>query len=75
MGVVYKARQKNPEPFRRAEAAAPERVHDAQFAERSRAKRRRFAALNHPNIVTIYDFGQAVHKFHQQEIKSACPKS
>ena len=59
MGVVYKARQKSLNRLVALKLLAPERVHDAKFAERFAREARALAALNHPNIVTIYDFGQA----------------
>ena len=59
MGVVYKARQKTLNRFVALKLLAPERVHDTQFAERFTREAQALAALNHPNIVTIYDFGQA----------------
>ena len=59
MGVVYKARQKSLNRFVALKLLAPERVRDAQFAERFTREAQALAALNHPNIVTIYDFGQA----------------
>ena len=59
MGVVYKARQKTLNRFVALKLLAPERVHDAQFAERFTREAQALAALSHPNIVTIYDFGQA----------------
>ena len=59
MGVVYKVRQKSLNRFAALKLLAPERVHDARFAERFAREARALAALNHPNIVTIYDFGQA----------------
>src|ERR1035437_1937725 len=59
MGVVYKARQKSLNRFVALKLLAPERVNDAKFAERRAREAQALAALNHPNIVTIHDFGQA----------------
>ena len=59
MGVVYKARQKTLNRFVALKLLAPERVLDPQFAERFTREAQALAALNHPNIITIYDFGQA----------------
>ena len=58
MGVVYKARQKTLNRFVALKLLAPERVLDLQFAERFTREAQALAALNHPNIVTIHDFGQ-----------------
>jgi len=59
MGVVYKARQKSLNRLVALKLLAPERVGDAAFAERFTREAQALAALNHPNIVTIHDFGQA----------------
>ncbi len=59
MGVVYKARQKTLNRLVALKLLAPERVCDTKFAERFTREAQALAALNHPNIVTIYDFGQA----------------
>ena len=59
MGVVYKARQKTLNRLVALKLLAPERVGDVKFAERFAREAQALAALNHPNIVTIYDFGQA----------------
>jgi len=59
MGVVYKARQKTLNRLVALKLLAPERVRDAKFAERFTREAQALAALSHPNIVTIYDFGQA----------------
>jgi serine/threonine protein kinase len=59
MGVVYKARQKALNRLVALKLLAPERVNDAKFAERFTREAQALAALSHPNIVTIYDFGQA----------------
>jgi predicted Ser/Thr protein kinase len=59
MGVVYRARQKSLNRFVALKLLAPERVRDIKFAERFAREAQALAALNHPNIVTIYDFGLA----------------
>jgi len=59
MGVVYQARQKTLNRLVALKLLAPERVNDTKFAERFTREAQALAALNHPNIVTIYDFGQA----------------
>ena len=57
MGVVYKARQKSLDRLVAVKLLAPERVFDPRFAERFSHEARALAALNHPHIVTVYDFG------------------
>ncbi len=59
MGVVYKARQKSLNRLVALKLLAPERVADAAFAQRFAHEAQALAALNHPSIVTIHDFGQA----------------
>jgi predicted Ser/Thr protein kinase len=59
MGVVYKARQKSLDRLVALKLLAPERVGDAKFAARFAQEARALAALSHPGIVTIHDFGQA----------------
>jgi serine/threonine protein kinase len=59
MGVVYKARQKSLSRLVALKLLAPERVGDPKFADRFSREAHALAALNHPSIVTVYDFGQA----------------
>ena len=59
MGVVYKARQKSLNRLVAIKVLAPEREHDARFAERFAREAELLAKLSHPHIVTIHDFGQA----------------
>jgi serine/threonine protein kinase len=59
MGVVYKARQKSLKRFVALKLLAPERVQDAAFAARFAREAEALAALSHPHIVTVHDFGQA----------------
>src|SRR6266446_1896067 len=59
MGVVYKARQKTLNRLVALKLLAPERIRDPKFAGRFAHEAQALAALNHPNIVTVYDFGQA----------------
>jgi outer membrane protein assembly factor BamB/predicted Ser/Thr protein kinase len=59
MGVVYKARQKSLGRLVALKLLAPEREKDAEFAERFSREAKALAAMNHPHIVTIHDFGQS----------------
>ena len=58
MGVVYQARQPQLDRLVALKILAPERVTDPRFADRFLREARALARLNHPNIVTIHDFGQ-----------------
>ena len=58
MGAVYKARQKNLDRTVALKVIPPEAAKDPTFAERFAREARALARLNHPNIVTVYDFGQ-----------------
>src|SRR5437868_3698782 len=59
MGFVYKARQPKLERLVALKILPQSLAADAAFAERFAREGRVLARLNHPNIVTIYDFGQA----------------
>jgi hypothetical protein len=59
MGVVYKARQPRLDRLVALKVLAPEREKDPQFAERFAREAKALARLNHPNIVTVHDFGEA----------------
>ena len=59
MGVVYKARQKSLNRLVALKVLAPEQVTDPRFAERFAREAQALAALSHPNIVTVHDFGHA----------------
>ena len=59
MGVVYKARQKSLNRLVALKLLAPERADDPQFAARFEKEAQALAALNHPHIVSVHDFGKA----------------
>ena len=59
MGMVYKARQTNLDRYVALKILAGEKQDDPKFAERFAREARALARLNHPNIVTVYEFGEA----------------
>src|SRR6185369_3015250 len=59
MGFVFKARQPHLDRFVALKLLPDSLAHDPQFAERFNREGRMLARLNHPNIVSIFDFGQA----------------
>jgi len=59
MGAVYKARQPALDRFVALKILAPRSSGDLDFAGRFTREARALAKLSHPNIVAVYDFGQA----------------
>lgn len=59
MGAVYKARQRELDRMVALKILPPSIGTDPAFAERFSREAKALARLNHPGIVTIYDFGRA----------------
>ncbi len=59
MGVVYKARQPRLDRFVALKLLPQSLAADPAFAERFNREARMLARLNHPNIVTVHDFGSS----------------
>ena len=59
MGAVYKARQKSLGRLVALKILAPQHAANPDFAERFAREGQALAEVNHPHIVTVYDFGQA----------------
>jgi hypothetical protein len=59
MGAVYRARQIALDRPVALKIIRPETAGDPTFAERFTREARALAQLNHPNIVTVHDFGRA----------------
>jgi hypothetical protein len=59
MGAVYKARQTKLDRLVAIKVLPPEVARDPAFAERFLREARSLARLNHANIVTVHDFGDA----------------
>ena len=59
MGIVYKARQKALDRLVAIKVLAGEWQEDVYFARRFETEAKLLAQMNHPNIVTVHDFGEA----------------
>ena len=57
MGAVYRARQKGLDRFVALKILPEEFGHDVKFALRFTREARTLARLNHPNIVSVFEFG------------------
>jgi serine/threonine protein kinase len=64
MAVVFKARQPHLDRTIALKILAPWLAGEPGFSERFSREARVLAKLNHPNIVTIHDFGQAARFFY-----------
>ena len=64
MGAVYKARQPKLNRFVALKILPESLGRDPAFAERFLREGQLLARLNHPNIVTVHDFGQAAGYFY-----------
>jgi len=58
MGVVYRAKQRKLDRVVALKILTPGAAKDPAFAERFHREARALARLNHPNILTVYDFGE-----------------
>ncbi|HXF11038.1 MAG TPA: serine/threonine-protein kinase, partial [Desulfuromonadaceae bacterium] len=59
MGAVYKVRQRQLDRIVALKILPPQAAMGPAFAERFTREARALAKLNHPHIVTLYEFGQA----------------
>ena len=64
MGAIYKARQKQLNRVVALKILPPGIGHEPAFAERFTREARALAQLNHPSIVTLYEFGQSDGQFY-----------
>ena len=64
MGAVYKARQRQLDRIVALKILPPGIGDEPAFAERFAREAKALAKLNHPNIVTLYEFGDAGGQFY-----------
>jgi serine/threonine protein kinase len=64
MGIVYRARQLKLDRLVALKVIRPEVAEDPAFFERFSREARALARLSHPNIVTIFDFGEVDGLYH-----------
>ena len=64
MGAVYKARQEGLDRVVAIKILPEEFGHDVKFALRFTREARTLAKLNHPNIVGLYEFGNAADTYY-----------
>jgi serine/threonine protein kinase len=64
MGAVYQARQKQLDRIVALKILPPGIGDEPAFAERFAREAKALAKLNHPNIVTLYEFGNASGQFY-----------
>jgi serine/threonine protein kinase len=70
MGAVYKARQKQLDRFVALKILPPGIGDDPAFAERFAREAKALAKLNHPGIVTLYEFGSSGRESAQTKSES-----
>jgi serine/threonine protein kinase/uncharacterized protein involved in exopolysaccharide biosynthesis len=71
MGAVYRARQKELDRIVALKVLPPGIGQDAAFAERFTREARALAKLNHPGIVTLYEFGKVGQASRPSPVASA----
>jgi serine/threonine protein kinase/heme/copper-type cytochrome/quinol oxidase subunit 2 len=64
MGAVYKVRQPRLDRIVALKILSPEKQGNQKFADRFEREARALAKLHHPNIVTVYDFGEVEGNFY-----------
>jgi serine/threonine protein kinase len=63
-GAVYKARQTRLDRLVALKILSPEKQGNQKFSERFEREARALAKLHHPNIVTVFDFGEVDGNFY-----------